>query len=230
MWRFLSSLVLVLSGLSVGSCADPTTNMNVTLLFPSVDSPVIDVLYDRDPDTGQVIGVRAGTTVRVLYQYQDLVTPTESAVIVDPRQAEPTISAVRLLNGQTVIVTNWHKASAPGNSPQGASIESFVSLDIPLNRRALWVAVEFIQEFQDGFFVVAYGCTGSELAQPVSEEDFRTILSRGIEIYAGRTCGECIPTIGEQQFDPSGNTPNNPAFTLENLSQNAPRECGGYDS
>ena len=141
-----------------------------------------------------------------------------------PSAAAPTFNMVQV-NGKAVPAYNMHKASNRGYLPQdlGNSSIRFSTDGIRLNAKGFEMAIEFIQQYSTGYFVVAYGCFIADQDHVLTESLFRQALAQlPLALYAGRTCGECPSLVTEYPNQ------DNPNFTLEALQTADPLECGGY--
>jgi len=191
--------------------------MTGTIVLNSTSSEVRQLLFDESG------AFRSGVSIRVMYRFDDG-NLGQNEWYFRPSAAAPTFNMVQV-NGKTVPAYNMHKASNRGYLPQdlGNSSIRFSTDGILLNRTGFEMAVEFIQQYATGYFVVAYGCFIADPSLELTESLFRQALAQiPLTLYAGRTCGECPPRANEF---PSQDNPN---FTLEALQTADPLECGGY--
>lgn len=192
------------------SCAQSSTNVNVTLVYGEEQAG-----YDGVSNARELIESNAAaTSYRIMYRHDGLDAGTW---VVQPKPAEPPFIVV---NEQRFTI--WEQAEAGGALITQAQISA---RSIPYRRKGLQIAIEFLQEFRDNtenqirYFTVAYGCYTGPLDRGLTEEQFTNAMAQGIRIFAGRTCGAC-PSL-----DPDSRDQDHPQFTVANFATNSPPDC-----
>ncbi len=202
----LSKICLVGLSFVLNSCAQDTIDVRVKLVYGS------EADGDAVTSPARIFIEDAPTTARVMYRYDKLEL---GSWVVVPNAAFPTFIA----EGDAKL-TLWHKASGPGLRFDRTGFVDISS--IPYRRKGFQMAIEFILEVsgipntKNQYYIVAFACYSGPANDVLSEAKFREDMARGLRIYAGRSCGVCPGSEGEQD---------NPAFTLENVTTNLPEAC-----
>lgn len=197
------SFVILVWGLV--SCASDSVDVNVNLVYGDSNAPIEDFFNLAQEQGAQI-------SYRLLYRYEGLDT-----FQVNPGAAvSPQIPVA-----EDVFITSWHLAASGGRISGNTTSVRFNG--VPLNRRNLQIAIEFLFPVESEvngvtiteFYVFAYGCfLVDDPSKTVTESYLKAQLANGIALYAGRTCGQCPPLEFQNQ--------NNPNFTIDELNFNPP--------
>lgn len=214
--KYLKVFVLCGLGVAVNSCAELTDDLEVRLCYPT-GSVVPDLLYDGENFSSDV-------TARVVYSY-DAIGGRQR---IDPPSAFPT----RIIDENGTETAQWHLSDSPGKSLRinpSANLAELIGGKVPYNQTGLWIAIEFMKNFtvdnETKTMVVAYGCLNAPAGVKITKAGLKSLLSNGIAIFAGRTCGQCSPSIDEADFSQC----DHPEFTATKLASAAPLACQAYD-
>lgn len=192
-------------------CGRDKANLEVQLLYGTENSAVEEIFQTY----GGLI------TARAIFSHEGLQPGVQEAYQVEPARAAPT--RLTSTNGQIMTVTTfWHKATAAGFNPFEQN--QVVIPNIPLNKKRFRMAIEFLLQYQEAttgsnqYFAVAYACYVGPDGE-LSEEALRAHLQRGLQLFAGRTCGRC-PIVEAQHAETDM-----PGFTAGELQNQAPSRC-----
>ncbi|MGA0163742.1 MAG: hypothetical protein ACO3LE_05740 [Bdellovibrionota bacterium] len=178
---------------------------------PKVEVPLI---FDPDGEAIRILGfggvdALAPLYTRVIWTHRLQKVNGSPGFKIYPIEAAPPTQ----LTGQPAFLkTDWNLARGAG-VPWNPDRPTLEVSGLPLNVQELKFAIEFLYpviEIEDGedvrkYYVVAYACVDFNLNEVVDLSTLKSRLAEGVNVYSGRTCGQCPRLEGPEEDDPAFN-------------------------